>query len=233
MGIIWGLWWLVHYTFFSHATSNFYPQECRVLPTPQSGPTDIAPRFLSSNRQPVFRDDRLQDLAFKQVSGAAGDPGLCGEEADKYSEPFTQQDLGSEHSLHSPKSFDKVNLGKPFQTHPSSNSNSHRSIGSHSRLSDRPRDRALVSEKAESVGSAKSRNREQGKLVSVVQSGSEGSDKGQIWSVGSVGRLSDNESFWWTHQKIPFLCVHSAFSSKCLWLCTVLKCPFTGFEVCL
>lgn len=129
------------------------------------------------------------------MSGAAGDPGLCGEEADKYSQPFTQQDLGSEHSLHSPKSYDKVYLGKPFQTHPSSNSNSHRSNGSHSRLSDRPRDRVVVSEKAESVGSAKSRNREQGKLVSAVQSGSEGSDKGQIWSVGSVGRLSDNESF--------------------------------------
>lgn len=53
-----------------------------------------------------------------------------------------------------------------------------------------------MSEKAESASAAKLRpDREKGKTVIAVESGSEGSDKGQVWSVGDVEELSDNESF--------------------------------------
>lgn len=59
----------------------------------------------------------------------------------------------------------------------------------------------VISDMAESVGSVRSGNRGKGKLVTAVQSGSEGSDYlrrdtlEQIRSLGGLGRQSDNESF--------------------------------------
>lgn len=62
----------------------------------------------------------------------------------------------------------------------------------------------IISDKAESVASAGSMNRGLGRLVTVGQSGSEGSQGKaypgrqtlkQIRSLGSLGGQSDNESF--------------------------------------
>lgn len=127
------------------------------------------------------------------VSGAAGDAGLCAEEVDKYSEPFTQPDSGSEHRSNSPRSFDRgSDLRKHLQGRPSHSTHS----SSHSRSSDRSRGSVVMSHRAASASADKSRpHRETGKMVGAAQSGSDGSDKGHIWSVGSVGGLSDNESF--------------------------------------
>lgn len=169
-----------------------------------------------------MREDRLLDVTFTQASGPAVDPGGGGEgEPDRYSKPDTQHDSGSERSFRSQKSFDKVYFGKTFQTqrsHPKSNSNSHRSNGSHgysfnnsyahSRashsngslggLSGRSSVSDIISDEAESVGSRGSRNRGQGRLVTVGQSGSEESDypgRETLERIRSLGAQSDNESF--------------------------------------
>ncbi|XP_075875633.1 centrosomal protein of 78 kDa isoform X2 [Nelusetta ayraudi] len=172
--------------------------DCRVLPSLRSATTDFAPRSL------CFHEDRLQDAAFHNVPGAAGDTGLYAEAVDRYSEPLSQRDSGSECRSRSPKSFDRgSNPCQQLQSRPSHtthssarNSSSHTSSGSHSKLSDRSRVSVVMSEKAESASAAKSRpDREKGKMVIAVESGSEGSDKGQVWSVGNVEELSDNESF--------------------------------------
>lgn len=163
-------------------------------------------------------------MTFTQASGPAVDPGV--EEPDRYSKPETQHDSGSEHSFRSQKSFDKVYFDKTFQTqpsHPKSNSNSHRSNGfhgysynsyahshaSHSNgslggLSGRSSISDIISDKAESVASVGSSNRGQGRLVTVGQSESEGSEGKaypgretleQIRSLCGLGGQSDNESF--------------------------------------
>lgn len=175
-----------------------------------------------------MREDRLVDMTFTPASGPAVDPGVGGdEEPDKYSKPDTHHDSGSEHSFHSQKSIDKIYFGKTFQTqpsHPKSNSNSHRSNGSHGysfnnsyahshtshsngslgRLSRRSSISDIISDKAESVGSVGSRNRGQGRLVTVGQSGSDGSEGkaylgretlDQFRSLCSLGGQTDNESF--------------------------------------
>lgn len=138
------------------------------------------------------------------MPGAAGDTGLYAEAVDRYSEPLSQRDSGSECRSRSPKSFDRgSNPCQQLQSRPSHtthssarNSSSHTSSGSHGKLSDRSRVSVVMSEKAESASAAKSRpDREKGKMVIAVESGSEGSDKGQVWSVGNVEELSDNESF--------------------------------------
>ncbi|XP_044053857.1 centrosomal protein of 78 kDa [Siniperca chuatsi] len=201
-----------------------------VLPAPPGRPADTTtPRSPSSVKESL-REDRLLDVTFSQAfePEPAVDPGVGGkEEPDKYSKPDTQHDSGSEHSFRSQKSFDKVFFGKAFQTqpsHPESNSNSHRSNGSHGYsfnnsyayshashsngslggLSGRSSVSDVISDKAESVGSVGSTNRGQGRLVTVGQSGSEGSEGKafpgsetleQIRSLGGLGGQSDNESF--------------------------------------
>lgn len=155
-------------------------------------------------------------MTFSQAAGSAGDPAVGGEEEpDKYSKPDIQHDSGSEHSFRSQKSFDRGSFGKTFQTqssHPKSNSNSHRSNGSHgysfnnsyahSRashsngshggLSVRSSVSDIISDEAESVRSVGSRNGGKGRLVTVGQSGSEGSEKG---FPGRKTLESDDESF--------------------------------------
>ncbi|XP_045891778.1 centrosomal protein of 78 kDa isoform X1 [Micropterus dolomieu] len=171
-------------------------------------------------------EDRLLDLTFSRASGPAVDPGVGGaEEPDKYSKPDTQHDLCSEHSFRSQKSFDKVSLGKTFQTqpsHPKNSSSSHRSNSSHGYSfnncayshashsngsvagSGRSSACDVISDKTEPVGPLGSRNRGQGRLVTEGQSGSEGSEGKaypgretleQIRSLGGLDRQSDNESF--------------------------------------
>nr|XP_046243802.1 centrosomal protein of 78 kDa [Scatophagus argus] len=169
---------------------------CSVPPVPSSRPTDTtAPRSLSSVRED---EDRLLNVTFSQTSGPAVDLGLGREgEPDK-------PDSRSEHRFCSQTPFDEVYFGETLQTqssHPRSNSNTHRSIESHGGLSGRSSISDLLSDKAESVGSVGSRNRGKGRLVTVGQSESEGSDypgRETLDQIRSLGRLvgqSDNESF--------------------------------------
>lgn len=193
-----------------------------VLPAPPHRLTDTTtPRSPSSVRE-FLREDRQLDVTFTQAFGPAGEPSVGGEEEpDKYSKPEAEHNSGSEHS--SQKSF-KFSCSKTFQTqssHPKSNSNSHRSNGSHgysfnnsyahsqasysngshSALSVSSSVSNVISDKAESVGSVASRNREKERLVTVGQSGSEGKaypgreTLEQIRSLGSLGGQSDDESF--------------------------------------
>ncbi|XP_059193851.1 centrosomal protein of 78 kDa [Centropristis striata] len=196
-----------------------------VLDASPGKPADTTtPRPPSSVRDFLCEDKRL-DVTFNQSSGPAGDPGTGEkEEPDKYSQPYSQHDSGSEHSFRSQKSFDKVSFGKTFQTqssHPKSSSNSHRSNGSHGYsfnnsyahshaslsngshggLSVRSSVSDIISDKAESVGSAGSRRGGKGRLVTVGQSGSEGSERRgfpgreTLEQIRSLGGQSDDESF--------------------------------------
>ncbi|XP_078107185.1 centrosomal protein of 78 kDa isoform X2 [Sander vitreus] len=196
----------------------------RVLPAPPGRPTETTtPRSPSSVRE-FLREDRPLDVTFIQASGPVEDPGVGGE-PDTHSKPETQHDSGSEHSLRSQKSFDKVSLSQAFQTppsHPKSNSNSRRSSGSHGYsfnnsyarslsshsngsnggLSVRSSVSDIISDRTESVGSVGSGNRRMRRLVTVGQSGSEGSEgkafpgrESQIRSLGALAGQSDDESF--------------------------------------
>lgn len=170
-------------------------------------------------------------MTFNEAVGSAVDPGVgVKEELHQFSKPDAQLDSGSELSLCSQKSFDKVSFGKTFQTQPrshKSNSNSHHSnshhsnsshgysfsnnhghsrrsqdSGSHCGLSARSNVSDVMSEKAESVGSVGSKNRGKGRLVT-GQSGSEGSE-GKSYpgrSLDSLVGQSDNESFWPANQR--------------------------------
>ncbi|XP_040897541.1 centrosomal protein of 78 kDa isoform X2 [Toxotes jaculatrix] len=201
------------------------------LPSLPGGPADTTtPRSSSCVREPVH-EDRLLDVTFNKASGPAVDPGIGGEgEPNRYSKPDAHHGSGSEHSFRSQKSLDKVSFGETFQAQPSkpkSNSNSCQSSshhnngsngynnsyaksysshsnGSHGALSVRSSVSDIASDKAESVGSVGSRNRGKGRLVTVGQSGSEGSEGkaypgretlGQIRSLGGLVGQSDNESF--------------------------------------
>lgn len=189
-------------------------------PAPAGIPAEIiTPRSPSFVRESLH-DDRPLDVTFNQPSRPAADPGAGGEEEpDQYSKPVAQHDSGSEHSFHSRKSFDKVYFGETFQTqptHPKSNSNSHRSNGSHGYsfnnsytgshashvngshgdLSRRSSTSDTISNKVESVGSVGSRNRGKGRLVTVGESGSEGSEYPvTLERIRSRGGQSDHESF--------------------------------------
>lgn len=144
-------------------------------------------------------------MTFSQASKPAVDPGFSIEDQpDEYSTPASQQDSASEHSSHSQKSLDKVYFGKSFQanpSHPRSDSSFHRNNRSHGSLSSRSSINGVISDRGDSLGSVRSRDRGKGELGTVGQLGSEGSDYtrrdalNQIRSLGSLGRRSDNESF--------------------------------------
>lgn len=145
-----------------------------------------------------MRDDgRLVGTSSKASGQAEG----VGEdvELDRYSKPGSDHNSGSEHSF-----FDKVSFGKTYQTEvgklknmsKSHQSGSHHSNGSrhgngshgynksythsHSNgsyggLSARSSLSDIISDKADSIRSVGSRTRGKGRLVTVGQSGSEGS----------------------------------------------------------
>ncbi|XP_022620963.1 centrosomal protein of 78 kDa isoform X2 [Seriola dumerili] len=201
------------------------------LPALPGGPGDTTPHRTSSFVRESLREDRRLDVTFSKASGPAVETGMGGEvEPDRYSKPGTQRDSGSEHSFRSQTSFDKVSFGKTFQTEPSkhkSNSNSHRSNSHHSNgshgynksysqshashsngslggLSVRSSVSDIIGDKADSVGSVESRTRGKGRLMTIGQSGSEGSagkvypgreTLEQIMSLGGLRGQSDNESF--------------------------------------
>lgn len=180
---------LLHPSFFFSSSYSVH-QNCRVPPAPQSRTSDFPPGSLP------FHGDRLEDGAFQEVSRAAGDAGLRAEEADKYSEPFSEYDSGSECRSRSPKSSDlSSNRSKQLQSRPSRSnhssgrsSSSHTSSGSLGRLSDRSHANKVASEQAESANSRAGSGNEQMGSAFV----SEGLDKLNIWSVSNLGGLSDN-----------------------------------------
>ncbi|KAK2837808.1 hypothetical protein Q5P01_015020 [Channa striata] len=170
-----------------------------VLPDP---PHAVAHGTNTTSPPPVSESlcgSRIPDVTFNRAVGAAVDPGVgLEEEVEQFSKPDTQLDSGSEHSLYSQISLDKVSFGKTFQTQPrnlnssSRQSNSHRSnssrgysfsnnnatshasqsTGSHGGLSGRS-SASDVSDKVESVESVGSRKRGKGRLLPAGQSGSE------------------------------------------------------------
>ncbi|XP_063345712.1 centrosomal protein of 78 kDa isoform X1 [Pelmatolapia mariae] len=173
----------------------------------------------------ALHKERSLDVTFTQASAPAASGVVdVEEEANHFSKPDTQHDSGSEHSFYSQKSFDNISFGKTSQTrpsHPTSNSNSHRNNSSHgysfsnsytyNRASHSNGSRGgssasvsdILSDKEDSVGSVGSRNRGNGRLVTVGQSGSEGSERKapsrrgaleQVRSLESLGVRSDNES---------------------------------------
>lgn len=172
----------------------------------------------------ALHKERSLDVTFTQASAPAASGVVdVEEEANHFSKPDTQHDSGSEHSFYSQKSFDNISFGKTSQTrpsHPTSNSKSHRNNSSHgysfsnsytyNRASHGNGSRGgssasvsdILSDK-ESVGSVGSRNRGNGRLVTVGQSGSEGSERKapstrgaleQVRSLENLGVQSDNES---------------------------------------
>lgn len=169
-------------------------------------------------------EGRQLDVTFNRVVGSTVGPGVAAEGGpDLLSKLDTGLESGSEHSHYSQKSFGKTSQTQPRST--KSNSNSHRSSshhhnssqghshahrhasqgnGSHSGLSARSSVSDILSDKAESAGSVGSRTRGKGRLVTVGQSGSEGSEgksypgretPEQIRSLGSLGGQTDDESF--------------------------------------
>ncbi|KAK5870994.1 hypothetical protein PBY51_003897 [Eleginops maclovinus] len=183
--------------------------DVRIPPAPHVTLPEITGLRSPSSVREFLREDRLQDVVSHQASEPAEDPGFREEEEpDHFSKPDTQHDSGSEHSFRSQKSFDGVSFGKPFQSsHPKSNSNSHRSNGSHGYsyaqshsfhsngshggLSVRSSVSDIISDKADSVELVRSGKRGEGRLLSAGDSGSE-------WKVRALGRLggpSDDESF--------------------------------------
>ncbi|KAM8761318.1 centrosomal protein of 78 kDa [Acanthopagrus schlegelii] len=170
-----------------------------IVPAPPGRLADTnTPRSPPSSRAPS-QEGKLLDVTFTKSSAPAADPGAGGErEPDRYSRPTTQHDSGSEHSYRSQKSFDKVYFSRTFQSQPShTNSNSHRSNGAYGGLSGRSSDSDIISDKAESVGSAGSKNGGKRRLVTEGRSGSEGSDYPgrEIRSLSGLGGRSDDESF--------------------------------------
>lgn len=159
-------------------------------------------------------------MSHNKASGPVVDPSIGGEgEPDRYSRPNTQHDSGSEHSFLGRTSSVKVALGETQKSEHKSNSNSYQSDshhskgshgysnaqshasysnGSHGGLSVRSSVSDIMSDKAESVGSAMSRNRGNGRLVTIGQSGSEGSE-GKAYlgreTLEQIRTLAINESF--------------------------------------
>lgn len=157
-------------------------------------------------------------MTFSHVAEDSGDPVVDEEvEPHQYLRPDIQPDSGSELSFRSNKSLDNVSFGKTFQTQarsrwgenkpqrsvsscgnsfsngPVTHSNGARG-GSPDSLSE------IISDRAESVGSAGSRDHEMGRLVTVSQSGSKGSERkttpgrAALKHIRSLGSRSDDES---------------------------------------
>lgn len=143
--------------------------------------------------------DKHVDVAFSRTSGRIANPLGSGEEEPlQYLHPDSRPDSGSEHSFRWQKTFDNVSLDKTFQTHSnhrSRDASSHRSDDSHrssfsnsfaysqASHSNRSHDglsesvAEILSDKAESVGSVRSRSIGKKRLVTVGQSESEGSER--------------------------------------------------------
>lgn len=171
-------------------------------------------RFPPPVREPLHKD-RLPDTTFTHAGGDRQDPAVDEEaEPHQYLRPDIQQDSGSEHSFRSNKFLDNISFGKTFQAQPTSRrgetrsnsshgnsfSNSHvtQSVRSHGSSPDSLSE--IISDRAESAGSSGSRNHGMGRLVTVSQSGSKGSERkncpgrAALKQVRPLGGQSDDES---------------------------------------
>lgn len=141
---------------------------------------------------PSVRESRL---SFSQDFRATADPSHTEE-----LEPVTRSKLGtpqrssSEHTSYHQKSLDENYFAKKTQwsNHSKSNGSSKRSSGSHGSLSSRSSISEMFSDRAESVGSYRSRRSGKGALREV---GSESGGRNSSFSGLNVGGFSDNDSF--------------------------------------
>lgn len=202
----------------------FFLQKSRVLPAGA-----IAPQSLPSVREsrlPTFSPD------FRPTAEPAHTED---QEPITYSKPATPLESCSEHSSYRQKSLDKVYFAKKSQSnHSKSDGSSNRSSGSRGLLSGRSSISELFSDKAESVGSHRSRNSGKG-VLREVGSGSEGA-RYSSFSGLNVEEMSDNDSFWWPLRRTCLsswcfcLYVSSSYlkwdSGKCDW--TIRENPVCG-----
>ncbi|XP_029961613.1 centrosomal protein of 78 kDa isoform X2 [Salarias fasciatus] len=174
-----------------HAKTHDVPLKVSDLPAPSIG--------ASTN------EDRLKNLTYTQASGSVAEPGVGGgEEPDHYIKPYTRHDSGSEHSVHSQMSFGKTS--KTRRSHSRSNSDSHRSNGSYenihsyrrpSRGSSSVSGSDIISDKAESVGSAGSWSRGKERSATVGEPSQSKNTQGQVdlEHFSALTVQSDDDSF--------------------------------------
>lgn len=156
----------------------FFLQKSSILPAGA-----VAPQSL-----PSVRESRLP--SFSPDFRPTADPAHTeDQEPVTYSKPVTPLESCSEHSSYHQKSFAK----KSQSNHSKSDGSSNRSSGSHCLLSGRSSISELFSEKAESVGSHRSRKSGNG-VLREVGSGSEGA-RYSSFSGLNVEEMSDNDSF--------------------------------------
>ncbi|XP_011613800.1 centrosomal protein of 78 kDa isoform X1 [Takifugu rubripes] len=164
-------------------TSDATALKSSILPAgavaPQSPPSD------RESRPPSFSPD------FRPTADPAHTED---QEPVTYSKPVTPLESCSEHSSCRQKSLDKVYFAKKSQSnHSKSDGSSNRSSGSRGLLSGRSSISELFSDKAESVGSHRSRKSGKG-VLREVGSGSEGV-RYSSFSGLNVEEMSDNDSF--------------------------------------
>lgn len=182
--------------FMFHLCNYHFLQKSSILPAGA-----VSPRSL-----PSVRESRLP--TFSPEFRPTADLGHTEDrEPVTYSKPVTPLESCSEHSSYRQKSLDKVYFAKNSQSNRSkSDGGSNRSSGSRGSLSGRSSISELFSDKAESVGSHRSRKSGKGALRE-VGSESEGA-RYSSFSGLNVEEMSDNDSFWWPLQRT---CLSSCF----------------------
>lgn len=140
---------------------------------------------------PSVRESRL---GFSQDFRATAEPSHTEElEPVTRSKLGSPQQSGSEHTSYRQKSLDENYFAKKTQSnHSKSNVSSQRSSGSHGSLSGRSSISEMFSDRAESIGSYRSRRSGKGALREV---GSESGGRNSSFSGLNVGGFSDNDSF--------------------------------------
>ncbi|XP_041856380.1 centrosomal protein of 78 kDa isoform X2 [Melanotaenia boesemani] len=186
-----------------------------VVPNRPGGAADTFTHRFPTPLSATLNRDKHADITFRASGHIANPVGSGEQEPLQYLKPDSQLDSGSEHSFSCQKSFSNVSLDKTLKTqsnHRRGDTSSQRSNDSHgysfnsfvysqTSHSNRSHDglseivSEILSDKAESVGSVKSRNSGKGKLVIVGQSGSEREicpRRGVLEKIGIVEDQSDD-----------------------------------------